>query len=335
MPLKENNTVDNIVFMYAGMGSEWNGMGRCLYIKEPVFRKAIDEVDDELNKYTSWSLVTELLRDDLVNKITSTIFSQVANLAIQYGLTRMWENVGIIPQAVIGHSYGENMAFCRAGIYSLGDAVKISYIRGTHQCLYENTGKMLVIHCDNSMLKDILKNTNVCLAAINSQRTFVLSGASNVIHKLYNDYPKYTKLLSINVPYHSKILYEIDCKISDCLNGIAFNDPCVPVYSTVTGKQIVTERLTNDYLFKNSQRPVLFKKAVENLIKSGYRNFIEISAHPNLVKYTNEILYDNAQKGNVFYSMKKSSDESIVFRKNVHEVLLSGVCISGIKGIIK
>lgn len=320
----------NIVFVYSGMGSEWIGMGKELYHTNSIFKKCIEHVDAELKKHISWSLVEELLKDNNKNSITNAEFAQVANFAIQLGLTEMWKSIGVYPSAVIGHSYGEVMAFYTSGILSFSDAIKITSVRGKYQKALEGKGRMLVINDNLQEVINVIKqyNQNVSVAAINSCNSIVISGGNTDINYVHEKFLNKSTFLSVNVPYHSPLLKEIDEMLFKELESISYDRPIMPVFSTVLGKQLDYSDLNASYTMRNSQQCVLFNSAINDILNAGYYTFLEVGPHPVLLRYINEIMSDRNIQGTTFYSMRRGANEWKVFEKNLFELYCSGININ-------
>ncbi len=310
-----------IVFIYSGMGGEWKGMGKELYSTQKVFREAIDHIDSLLKSMNEWSLTKELFKEQTKNRITNVEYSQLANFAIQYGLTKLWNHHGITSDIVIGHSYGETMAFVESRIISLKDAINISALRGKYQQKFEGKGKMLAIWCSKEEIDILLEKYNVSLAAINGDESYVLSGSNNDIEQISLRFPEKTKLLQVNIPYHHPLLSQIDKNLLNWFSNIKFNIPQKRIISTVTGNEILNVDLSPMYAIKNSQQCVLFKNAIEKILSFKNLLFIEISPHPVLVKDIYKIALTNNLTPNIIYSIKRGQKEWSSFKSNLNEVL--------------
>ena len=118
-----------LCWVFSGMGTQWHGMGRSLYLTEPVFKQAVDRCDHALQAYTGWSLVDVLFDDTDLSKIDQTNFAQPAIFAVQVGLAELLRSWGIVPSAVVGHSAGEVGAAYVAGALDFADAIKVIYHR--------------------------------------------------------------------------------------------------------------------------------------------------------------------------------------------------------------
>jgi len=93
------------VFMFAGQGTQWVGMGRQLFEQEPVFRTVIEECDALLRQHVQWSLLEALQADEQHSRLNETEVAQVALFAIQVALAALWRSWGIVPGAVVAQRW--------------------------------------------------------------------------------------------------------------------------------------------------------------------------------------------------------------------------------------
>ncbi|MET9498955.1 type I polyketide synthase, partial [Streptomyces sp. NPDC006552] len=118
-----------VVWVFPGQGSQWAGMGRELLDSSPVFAERIGECAAALEPYVDWSLV-DVLRGEVEPELLERVdVLQPASFAVMVGLAAVWSSVGVLPDAVVGHSQGEIAAACVSGALSLEDAARVVALR--------------------------------------------------------------------------------------------------------------------------------------------------------------------------------------------------------------
>src|ERR1700730_9370652 len=104
-------------------------MGRELYEPQPVFRKWIDACAELAAPHLGLDLrkvlyppPEELEKDK--ESIIQNWNTQPILFAVEYALAQLWISWGVQPSAMLGHSIGEYVAACVAGVFSLEDAIR-------------------------------------------------------------------------------------------------------------------------------------------------------------------------------------------------------------------
>lgn len=117
-------------------------MGRELIGHNRTFREAIEECDAHFRPMAGWSLMNELLKDENTDRMNRTAVAQPTNFALQVGLTRVWHDCGVAPEAIIGHSAGEIAAAWASEALTLSDATLVIFHRSRLQDTLRGTGRL-------------------------------------------------------------------------------------------------------------------------------------------------------------------------------------------------
>lgn len=174
-------------FMFSGQGAQYVDMGRGLYEQETVFRETVDTCAKLLKPHLGLDLREVLYpadeqSDEATEKLTQTGMTQAALFTIEYATAKLWISLGIKPQAMIGHSIGEYIAACLAGVFSLEDALMLVAARG-RLMQQMPAGSMLAVSLSEQKVIPFL-NEQVSLAAVNGPATCVVSGPTEAIDAL-------------------------------------------------------------------------------------------------------------------------------------------------------
>ncbi len=121
----------DVVFVFAGQGSQYIDMGRQLYETQPTFRRALDRCAEILTAHVDLPLIPILFPPDgSTSPLAETAYAQPALFALEWALAELWCSWGVEPAALLGHSVGEYVAACRAGVFSLADGLKLVAAQG-------------------------------------------------------------------------------------------------------------------------------------------------------------------------------------------------------------
>lgn len=282
-----------VVFVYTGMGPQWWGMGRELFHEERRFAEVIVACDEVLARY-GISMADELVKNEHDSRLTKTLYAQVGNFVVQAGLTALWQDWGIVPDAIIGHSVGEVAAAYVAGVYSLEDALAVSFHRADLQSRLDGRGAMAAVGISH---EDVLPHLvpGVCVAAVNSATATTLSGDHDAVAEVarrLSDVGVSVRHLLVDVAYHSQQMDEIREPLVSALRGIRPSAARVPLFSTVSGKQVDGPELDASYWWSNVRQPVLFHAAFRGLLSRNTGVVVEIGPHPVLASAIDEVVAD-------------------------------------------
>ncbi|MEU4744903.1 beta-ketoacyl synthase N-terminal-like domain-containing protein, partial [Actinosynnema sp. NPDC023658] len=277
-------SVGRTVFVFPGQGAQWVGMGRELYASEPVFRDAVDACERALSPYVDWSLVEVLNGGDLdrVDVVQPALF------AVMVALARLWQSVGVEPDAVVGHSQGEIAAAHVAGALSLDDAARVVALRSKALIAISGRGGMVSLGLSADRASTYLARWGgrLTVAVVNAPGSVVVSGEADALGELLAaaeaDEVR-ARRLPVDYAAHSAQVEAVRDRLIADLADLRPSSGHIPFHSTVTGEVMDTAGLDAAYWYRNLREPVLFEQATRALPAGSAPVFLEISPHPVLV----------------------------------------------------
>ncbi|WP_157840770.1 type I polyketide synthase, partial [Streptomyces leeuwenhoekii] len=285
-----------LVWVFPGQGAQWAGMGRELLDASPVFAERIAECAAALEPWIDWSL-TEVLRGEADPELLDRVdVLQPASFAVMVGLAAVWSSVGVVPDAVVGHSQGEIAAACVAGALSLEDAARVVALRSQAIAakLSGRGGMASVALSEADALARLAPWAGrVEVAAVNSPSSVVVAGDAQALDEALEALSGSgvrVRRVAVDYASHTRHVEDIRDTLAEALAGLTAQAPVVPFFSTVTGAWIEDAGvLDGGYWYRNLRAQVGFGPAVAQLIAQGHGVFVEVSAHPVLVQPITEI----------------------------------------------
>ncbi|WP_172381392.1 type I polyketide synthase [Streptomyces sp. MNP-20] len=283
-------------FVFPGQGGQWAGMAQGLWESSPAFRAEMEACGDALAPHTDWSLADVVRGVRGAPGLDRNDVIQPVLFAVMVSLAAVWRSLGVVPEAVVGHSQGEVAAAYVCGALSLDDAARIVAQRGRLVSSLAGTGQVASVPLPADTVREDLAayGGDLDIAGLNSPTRTVVAGTPSAVDDLVAAYQargvRARVVPAADYASHTSRVEPVRDELLSLLADVTPRASAVPFYSTVTGERFATEGLDAAYWYRNLASPVLFTRATRALSEAGCTRFIESSAHPVLVLNVEETL---------------------------------------------
>ncbi|WP_344646449.1 SDR family NAD(P)-dependent oxidoreductase, partial [Streptomyces durmitorensis] len=290
---------DRTVFVFSGQGSQWHAMGREMLERSPAFAETAAACDAAFAPVIGWS-VRELLRGELPAgdyPLERIDIAQPALFTMFVALAAAWRELGVEPDAVVGHSQGEVAAAVVAGALTLQEGARIIALRSRALHRDGGGGEMAFVELPLEELRERIAGygERIAVAAVNTPRSVTVSGDTDAIVDLLNELDDDDIVcgrLNASCASHSRHMDPLLPELQAQLSELAPRDTPVAFYSAVTGAPIATGGLDAAYWSRNLRETVRFEEATRALLADGYGLFLEVSPHPALIMGVQDTVQD-------------------------------------------
>ncbi|MBE8998420.1 aminotransferase class III-fold pyridoxal phosphate-dependent enzyme [Nostoc sp. LEGE 12447] len=272
-----------VAFMFPGQGSQYVDMGLNLYNREPVFQEVVDECAEILKPLLGGDLRKIIYpapsnRETAAIALKQTCFTQPALFVVEYALAQLWQSWGVKPQAMIGHSIGEFVAACIAGVFTLEDALMLVANRGRFMWNLPE-GAMLSVRLPAKEVEPRL-SPELAIAAINGPSLCVVSGPTEAIAALQKELESeevVCRRLHTSHAFHSPMMDDIIAPFAEVVRKVKLSPPQIPFVSTVTADWITAQQATDPmYWATHLRQTVRFAEGIQTLWQQPERVLLEV-----------------------------------------------------------
>ena len=268
-----------LAFVFAGQGSQKEGMGRDLHERYPVFRETFDSVaDDKIRRYCFDSPLEELSRTEV---------TQPCMVAVPVSAAALLASVGIRPQMAAGLSLGEYSALSCAGSISAADAVRLVGIRGkimADSVEGRECGMIAVMNLERGKIREACAQASDIGVAepsnFNCPTQTVIGGDRAAVDKAGRIAmelgAKRVVPLNVSGPFHTSLMKEAGKKLESELARFSFEEPEIPVIFNCLGRGKHEDESIKDLLVRQISSSVYFEDTIRVFSEAGIDTVLEI-----------------------------------------------------------
>ena len=318
----------NIVFMFGGLGAQYINMGVDLYNTYDIYKEEVDKCLNILNDLLDFNIKQYLFPENLNVSDVGTHQDSIANNAeishpllfvTEWAIAKLLMFWGIIPKAMIGYSFGEYVAACLSGVFSLSDALKVVVERS--KLIKNNSSKiMLSVPLSVTEVKSYI-NESISIA-IDNGVSCVLAVPCDEINDFENTL-KNNRIIPFRMEnvqgVHSLELKSACDELRNIIDEVQFGEIKIPFISNVTGDWFSQEDINNrDYWGRHLTQTVQFSEGISKIKSLGKLIFVECGPGRDMcnivnmnikdkenVKITDFLRVENKEISDVYYAYSK------------------------------
>ena len=290
-----------LAFLFTGQGAQYGRMAQGLYENAPVFREALDRCAAGLANRLDKPLLEVVFQDaDRAASLDETGYTQAALFAVEFALTELLRSWGVVPSMAMGHSVGEVVAACVAGVLSFDDGLHLVARRGALMQALPAGGAMAAVRATEAEVATVLaaQTGQVVIAATNAPGQVVISGHASPVSaacEALRARGHRCQPLAVSHAFHSPLVEPMLDEFEREVATMRLGEPRIRMVSNVTGKIVGPGELASARYWRTHVRqPVRFAAGLEALQHLKPDVMLEIGPHPTLLSFASETLGDAA-----------------------------------------
>ena len=286
--------VGKVVFLFPGQGSQYPNMLRDLAVHFPQVREVFERTDGVLAQHYPQPLSRYIFPSPVFSPqeeqaqqhaLTQTNVAQPALGAADMALFRLLQSLGVQPDCVAGHSYGEYVALCAAGVFRAGEETLAILSEARGRCIIEaaqqDLGTMAAVHARPEATAEALDGlAEVWISNLNAPAQTIISGTRAGVQHAVERFKARgipVRAMPVACAFHSPIVAAAQELLAQVLSTCEFAEPQIEVFANTTAAPYPHDpQGIAALLARHLVEPVQFAQEVEAMYDAGGRIFVEV-----------------------------------------------------------
>ncbi|MFE2554198.1 SDR family NAD(P)-dependent oxidoreductase [Streptomyces sp. NPDC059355] len=296
---EESADPGQVAFLFPGQGSQRVGMLGDLYAAFPGLRVLLDDAPRAVvTAVFPPGAFTVQARAAQRAAVTDTRIAQPALGLAGAAAHLLLGRLGVRPDCVAGHSYGELTALWAAGVYGTASLLRLSTRRAEAilTAAGEDPGSMAAVLAAPEEVRELAERAGCVVPNHNAPRQCAVSGPTAAVAVAVGSLHAAgisAQPLPVACAFHSPVVAEAAAGLAAELAGTAVADAAVPVWSNTTAAPYPQDaEAVRGLLARQVAEPVRFVDQVEAMYAAGVRTFVEAGPGRVLSGLVGRILAD-------------------------------------------
>jgi len=266
------------VLVFPGQGSQFIGMGKELYDS----RKDVKDLMESANSILGFDILS-IMFEGTDEDLKRTEVTQPAIFIHSVAALKTVNGIGA--EMVAGHSLGEFSALVGNGVLSFDDGLMLVSERAKAMqaaCDANPSSMAAILGLADEKVEEICSGIDgiVVPANYNCPGQLVISGETSAVEKACEELKaagaKRALLLPVNGAFHSPLMKPAQERLAVAIENTKFRKATIPVYQNITTTAVSDPEEIKRNLIAQLTGPVKWTQSIQNMIKDGAQQFIEV-----------------------------------------------------------
>lgn len=266
-------------YIFPGQGAQFTGMGKDVYETSDVARKLFERANEILGFD-----ITKIMFEGSAEELKETKVTQPAIFLHSVALFKALGD-SAVPQMVAGHSLGEISALVANGVLSFDDGLRLVSQRAQAMqkaCDSVPSTMAAILGLEDELVEAVCADVDgvVVAANYNCPGQLIISGEIKAVNeaceRLKERGAKRALVLPVGGAFHSPLMEPAREELAAAIEKTTFSTPTCPIYQNVSTTAVTDPAEIKKNLLFQLTAPVKWTQSVENMLKDGATEFIEV-----------------------------------------------------------